>query len=87
MLITLLDTCMNQINMTQREFIATIPRRLAGIIIGIVLYVNSDHISSAAPAGQNVLSDNIVLLSSLIIALSGIKLLIDWYLSATEDDI
>ena len=63
------------------------PSQIRGVIIGIVLYVNSDHIASAAPAGQNVLSDNIVLLSSLIIALSGIKLLIDWYLSATEDDI
>ena len=72
--------------MSEREFIASIPRRLAGVIIGVVLYVNSDHIASVSPAGQNVLSDNIVLLSSLIIALSGIKLLIDWYLSATEED-
>ena len=72
--------------MNQREFIESLPRRLVGVIIGIVLYVNSDHIASASPAGQDFLSDNIVLLSSLIIALSGIKLLIDWYLAATEDE-
>ena len=72
--------------MTQREFIASVPRRLVGIIIGIVLYVNSDHIASASPVGQNVLGDNIVLLSSLIVALSSIKLLVDWYLAATEED-
>jgi hypothetical protein len=72
--------------MTQREFIASVPTKLAGIIIGIVLYVNSDHIASASPAGQNVLGDNIVLLSSLIVALSSIKLLVDWYLAATEED-
>ena len=68
----------------ERALIRALPNRLLGIIFGIVLVVNAEPVGEAAPDGLgDIASTNMTLFGGVIIFLSFLRTLIDYWLKIT----
>ena len=73
--------------MGRREFIKDVPNRLTGLIIGLVIYGNAEYLADAVPSEfGDFVGNNMMLIGQILIGISLLKLAVDWYLVATEDD-
>ena len=61
--------------------IKALPNRLIGIIFGIILIVNSDPVSKAAPEDiEELVKTNMLLFGGVIVFLSFLRTMIDYWL-------
>ena len=68
----------------ERALIRALPNRLLGIVFGIVLVVNADPVGKAAPDGlDEIVSTNMTLFGGVIIFLSFLRTIIDYWLKIT----
>ena len=73
-------------NAEERELIRALPNRLLGIIFGIILVVNAGPFGKAAPEEiQDIVSTNLSLLGWLIIGMSLLRTVIDYWLKLTPE--
>ena len=73
-------------NTEERELIRALPNRLLGIIFGIILVVNAAPFGKAAPEEiQDIVSTNLSLLGWLIIGMSLLRTVIDYWLKLTPE--
>ena len=73
-------------NAEERELIRALPNRLLGIIFGIILVVNADPFGKAAPEEiKDIVSTNLSLLGWLIIGMSLLRTVIDYWLKLTPE--
>ena len=64
-----------------RDRIKALPNRLIGIIFGIILIVNSDPVSKAAPEDiEELVKTNMLLFGGVIVFLSFLRTMIDYWL-------
>jgi len=72
--------------MSKREFIAEIPNRLTGVILGLVFYYNAEYLGDVAPSGWNrFVEQNLELIGILLVGLSTLKISVEWYLASTDE--
>ena len=65
----------------ERALIKALPNRLIGIIFGIILIVNSDPVSKAAPDDiEQLVKINMLLFGGVIVFLSFLRTIIDYWL-------
>ena len=65
----------------ERELIKALPSRLLGIIFGVILVVNAEPVGNAGPDDfDNILTTNMQLLGWIIIILSFLRTIIDYWL-------
>ena len=65
----------------ERALIQALPNRLIGIIFGIILVVNSDPVSKAAPEDiEELVKTNMLLFGGVIVFLSFLRTMIDYWL-------
>ncbi len=65
----------------ERALIKALPNRLIGIIFGIILIVNSDPVSKAAPEDiEALVKTNMLLFGGVIVFLSFLRTMIDYWL-------
>ncbi|MFL2941463.1 MAG: hypothetical protein ACJZ2N_01505 [Candidatus Poseidoniales archaeon] len=65
----------------ERALIKALPNRLIGIIFGIILIVNSDPVSKAAPDDiEQLVKINMLLFGGVIVFLSFLRTMIDYWL-------
>jgi len=65
----------------ERALIKALPNRLLGIIFGIILVVNADPVGKAAPNDLGeIVTTNMQLFGSVIIFLSFLRTIIDYWL-------
>jgi len=68
----------------ERALIKALPNRLLGIIFGIILVVNAKPVGNSAPEGLNdIVSTNMTLFGGVIIFLSFLRTIIDYWLKIT----
>tara|TARA_B100000029_G_C16905824_1_gene715870 strand:+ start:277 stop:543 length:267 start_codon:yes stop_codon:yes gene_type:complete len=68
----------------ERALIKALPNRLLGIIFGIILVANAKPVGNAAPEGWNdIVSTNMTLFGGVIIFLSFLRTIIDYWLKIT----
>ena len=73
-------------NAEERELIRALPNRLLGIIFGIILVVNAAPFGKAAREEiQDIVSTNLSLLGWLIIGMSLLRTVIDYWLKLTPE--
>jgi len=73
-------------NAEERELIRALPNRLLGIVFGIILVVNAGPFGKAAPDEiQDIVTTNLSLLGWLIIGLSLLRTVIDYWLKLTPE--
>ena len=73
-------------NAEERELIRALPNRLLGIIFGIILVVNAGPFGKAAPEEiQDIVSTNLSLLGWLIIGMSLLRTVIDYWLKLSPE--
>ena len=73
-------------NDEEREVIRALPNRLLGSIFGIILVFNADPFGKAAPEEiQDIVSKNLSLLGWLIIGMSLLRTVIDYWLKLTPE--
>ena len=75
------------IRMSKREFIAEIPNRLTGVIVGLIFYYNAEYLGDVVPSGwAGFVEQNLELIGILLVGLSVLKISVDWYLASTSTD-
>ena len=68
----------------ERALIKALPNRLLGIIFGIILVVNANPVGNAAPNDlEEIVTTNMKLLGGVIIFLSFLRTIIDYWLKIT----
>ena len=73
-------------NAEERELIRALPNRLLGIVVGIIMVVNAGPFGKAAPDEiQDIVTTNLSLLGWLIIGLSLLRTVIDYWLKLTPE--
>ncbi len=71
--------------MSKREFIAEIPNRLTGIIVGLIFYYNAEYLGDVVPSGwEGFVEQNLKLIGILLVGLSTLKISVEWYLASTS---
>ena len=72
--------------MSKREFIAEIPNRLTGVIVGLIFYYNAEYLGDVAPSGwEGFIEQNLELIGILLVGLSTLKISVEWYLASTDE--
>ena len=73
-------------NAKERELIRALPNRLLGIVFGIIMVVNAGPFGKAAPDEiQDIVTTNLSLLGWLIIGMSLLRTVIDYWLKLTPE--
>lgn len=73
-------------NAEERELIRALPNRLLGIVFGIIMVVNAGPFGKAAPDEiQDIVTTNLSLLGWLIIGLSLLRTVIDYWIKLTPE--
>jgi hypothetical protein len=73
-------------NAEERELIRALPNRLLGIVFGIIMVVNAGPFGKAAPDEiQDIVTTNLSLLGWLIIGMSLLRTVIDYWLKLTPE--
>ena len=73
-------------NAEERELIRALPNRLLGIVFGIIMVVNAGPFGKAAQEEiQDIVTTNLSLLGWLIIGMSLLRTVIDYWLKLTPE--
>ena len=73
-------------NTEERELIRSLPNRLLGMVFGIIMVVNAGPFGEASPDEiQDIVTTNLSLLGWLIIGMSLLRTVIDYWLKLTPE--